>query len=33
MEARAIERARGFTWDAAAIATEEVLTAAAGEGS
>jgi glycosyltransferase involved in cell wall biosynthesis len=31
MEARAIERARGFTWDAAATATEEVLTAAVAE--
>jgi hypothetical protein len=26
MEARAIERARTFTWDAAADATESVLT-------
>lgn len=32
METRAIERARGFTWDASAIATEEVLQVAAGEG-
>ena len=29
MEARAVERARSFTWDAAAIATEEVLASTA----
>jgi hypothetical protein len=33
MEAQAIERAKTFTWDAAALATEEVLAAAVARGS
>jgi hypothetical protein len=28
MEARAMERAKTFTWDAAAVATEEILATA-----